>query len=58
VDTIVEDGTPQVLDVKTIPGFTETSTFPLAAEAAGISFERLVETILETTLQAEASAKL
>jgi D-alanine-D-alanine ligase len=58
VDTIVEDDIPQVLDVKTIPGFTETSTFPLAAEAAGISFEKLVETILETTLQAEASAKL
>jgi D-alanine-D-alanine ligase len=58
VDTIVEDGTPLILDVKTIPGFTETSTFPLAAEAAGISFESLVETILETTLQSEAAAKL
>jgi D-alanine-D-alanine ligase len=58
VDTIVEDGTPWVLDVKTVPGFTETSTFPLAAEAAGVSFEQLVETILETTLQTEAAAKL
>jgi D-alanine-D-alanine ligase len=58
VDTILEDGTPWVLDVKTVPGFTETSTFPLAAEAAGISFEKLVETILETTLQTEAAAKL
>ncbi len=58
VDTIVADDKPWVLDIKTIPGFTETSTFPLAAEAAGISFEKLVETILETTLQAEAPAKL
>jgi D-alanine-D-alanine ligase len=58
VDTIVEDGTPQVLDVKTIPGFTETSTFPLAAEAAGISFERLIEAILDAALQTEAAAKL
>ena len=58
VDTIFEGGIPWVLDVKTIPGFTETSTFPLAAEASGISFEKLVATILETTLQAEASAKL
>ena len=58
VDTIVEGGTPWVLDVKTIPGFTETSTFPLAAEAAGISFESLVETILEAALQTEAAAKL
>jgi D-alanine-D-alanine ligase len=58
VDTIVENGTPLILDVKTVPGFTETSTFPLAAEAAGISFESLIETILETTLQTEATAKL
>ncbi len=58
VDTIVEDGTPWVLDVKTVPGFTETSTFPLAAEAAGISFENLVERILDITLQSEAAAKL
>ena len=58
VDTIVADGIPWVLDVKTIPGFTETSTFPLAAEAAGVSFEKLVETILDATLQTEAPAKL
>jgi hypothetical protein len=31
---------------------------PLAAEAAGISFEELVETILDSTLQTEAPAKL
>src|ERR671911_2254420 len=47
VDTIFAEGTPWVLDVKTIPGFTETSTFPLAAETAGTSFETLVETILD-----------
>jgi len=58
VDTIFAEDTPWVIDVKTIPGFTETSTFPLAAEAAGISFEALVETILETALQTEATAKL
>ena len=50
VDTIFAEGTPWVLDVKTIPGFTETSTFPLAAEAAGITFEKLVETILDAAL--------
>ena len=58
VDTIVADGTPWILDVKTIPGFTETSTFPLAAEAAGYHFEALVETILDAALQMEAPAKL
>jgi D-alanine-D-alanine ligase len=59
VDTILEDDViPWVLDVKTIPGFTETSTVPLAAEAAGISFETLVETILDAALQTGAPAKL
>lgn len=58
VDTILEGDIPWVIDVKTIPGFTETSTFPLAAEAAGISFENLVETILDAALQTEAPAKL
>jgi D-alanine-D-alanine ligase len=58
VDMILESSTPWVLDVKTIPGFTETSTLPLAAEAGGISFERLVETILEAALATEAPAKL
>ena len=58
VDTIFEGGIPWVLDVKTIPGFTETSTFPLAAEAANITFETLVETILDAALRTEATAKL
>ena len=58
VDTIIAEGTPWVIDVKTIPGFTETSTFPLAAEAAGISLEGLVEKILEAALRTEAAAKL
>jgi len=58
VDMILENGTPWVLDVKTIPGFTETSTLPLAAEAAGMKFEELVETILDAALQTEAPAKL
>ena len=59
VDTIVDaDGIPQVLDVKTIPGFTETSTFPLAAEAADLPFEKLVEAILDAALRTEAAAKL
>jgi D-alanine-D-alanine ligase len=58
VDTILEGDIPWVIDVKTIPGFTETSTFPLAAEAAGFSFEKLVETILDAALQTETPAKL
>ena len=58
VDIILEDETPWVIELNTIPGFTETSTLPLAAEAAGLSFESLVESILETTLESGAPAKL
>ncbi|MGI8911588.1 MAG: hypothetical protein ACR2JR_13720 [Rubrobacteraceae bacterium] len=44
--------------MKTIPGFTETSTFPLAAEAAGLPFKKLVEATLDAALRTEAAAKL
>jgi D-alanine-D-alanine ligase len=37
---------PYVLEINTIPGFTETSLLPKAARSAGIEFPRLCETIL------------
>ena len=40
-----------VLEVNTIPGLTETSLLPQAAEAAGISFDQLVGRILELALE-------
>jgi D-alanine-D-alanine ligase len=40
------DEGPQVLEVNAIPGLTDTSLFPMAAEAAGIGFTELVERIL------------
>ena len=47
VDLILtEDGLPQVLEAEAIPGLTDTSLLPMAAEAAGISFEELVDRIL------------
>jgi D-alanine-D-alanine ligase len=44
------DGDPQVLEVNAIPGLTETSLMPMAAEAVGISFEDLAERLLLTAL--------
>lgn len=41
-----EEGNPFVIDVNTMPGMTETSLLPKAAQYAGISFEDLVERIL------------
>jgi D-alanine-D-alanine ligase len=41
-----ESGELFVLELNPIPGLTETSLLPQAAEAAGISFDQLVERIL------------
>ncbi|HTU97668.1 MAG TPA: D-alanine--D-alanine ligase [Solirubrobacteraceae bacterium] len=48
VDLMFEAATGElyVLEVNPIPGLTETSLLPLAAEAAGISFDDLVERVL------------
>ncbi|MGK2879037.1 MAG: D-alanine--D-alanine ligase [Solirubrobacterales bacterium] len=43
-----ETGEPQVLEVNSIPGLTRTSLMPMAAEAAGVSFEELAERLLAT----------
>jgi len=47
VDFIIEDDMPYLLEINTIPGMTETSLLPMAAAAKGISFEDLVEKIVE-----------
>ncbi len=47
VDIIVgEDGRDYVLEINTLPGMTETSLVPKAAQAAGIGFPDVVEKIL------------
>jgi D-alanine-D-alanine ligase len=52
VDMILsEEGSLEVLEVQAIPGLTETSLLPQAAEAAGISFDRLVERLVELALE-------
>jgi D-alanine-D-alanine ligase len=51
VDLILAADGPQVLEVNAIPGLTDTSLLPQAAEAAGMSFEQLVSRILDLALQ-------
>ncbi len=45
-----EDGELYVLEANTVPGLTETSLLPQAAEAAGISFDGLIERLLNIAL--------
>lgn len=48
VDVIVRaNGEPVVLEVNTLPGMTETSSLPRAAQAAGISYADLCERMVE-----------
>jgi D-alanine-D-alanine ligase len=54
-DLILGDDGPQVLEVNAIPGLTDTSLLPQAAEAAGISFEQLVGRILDLALNPAAT---
>jgi D-alanine-D-alanine ligase len=42
-------GRPQLLEVNTVPGMTDHSLVPMAAKAAGISFDELVWRILESS---------
>jgi D-alanine-D-alanine ligase len=54
VDLILGEDGPRVLEVNAIPGLTDTSLMPQAAEAAGIGFEQLVERILALALDRAA----
>ncbi len=51
VDAMLDsDGEFRLLEVNTVPGMTEKSLVPMAARAAGYSFEQLVAKILEQAL--------
>ena len=50
VDLILGAAGPEILEANPIPGLTDTSLLPQAAEAAGLNFEQLVERILGLAL--------
>ncbi len=50
-DMIVADDGPVVLEVNTLPGLTGTSLLPNSARAAGISFEELVDWIVQDAVR-------
>ena len=51
IDLILAEDGPWVLEANAIPGLTDTSLLPQAAEAAGLSFEQLVERIVDLAPQ-------
>jgi D-alanine-D-alanine ligase len=55
VDLVLDgDDRPQILELNTIPGLTETGPTPFAAEAAGMSFADLVQAIGRRAASARA----
>ena len=56
VDLLLEEGTGDlfVLEIDTVPGLTETSLLPLAADAADIGFQDLVARIVAGAMSATA----
>ena len=50
VDLVLDGDDLWVIDLPTVPGLTETSLLPMAAEAAGISFTGLVASMLDPAL--------
>jgi len=55
VDLILAEDGPWLLEANAIPGLTDTSLLPQAAEAAGLTFEQLVERILDLALKPAAA---
>ncbi|PFF76277.1 D-alanine--D-alanine ligase [Bacillus thuringiensis] len=51
VDMMVKDGIPYVMEINTLPGMTQSSLLPKSAEAAGISYSKLLDIIIETSLK-------
>ena len=50
-DMIIHEDRVYVLETNTIPGMTETSLVPLAAKVAGMSFSRLLDRLIDLSLE-------
>lgn len=56
-DLILKGREMFILETNTIPGMTATSLLPLAAQAAGISFGRLLDRLIALSLEGRAGGK-
>ncbi len=57
VDMRIGDDGPTILDVKTCPGLTETSTVPLAVAQSGSSFDAFAGNLIEAALTRAPTAR-
>jgi D-alanine-D-alanine ligase len=54
IDMMVKEGVPYVMEVNTLPGMTKNSLLPKSAQAAGISYSKLLDLIIEHSLKVRA----
>lgn len=54
VDLILDGKTPYVLELNTSPGMTETSLLPMAASAAKLDFEDLVDRLIQMACERQS----
>jgi D-alanine-D-alanine ligase len=54
---MTDDGEPYCLEANTLPGMTQTSLIPQAAQAAGISFPELCDRIVRLALESDRVPK-
>ncbi|MEN8904803.1 MAG: D-alanine--D-alanine ligase [Clostridiales bacterium] len=53
VDIIISNNIPYVLEVNTLPGMTSNSLLPKSAKLSGISYSKLLDIIIKTSLNKE-----
>jgi len=51
IDMMIKDGIPYVMEVNTLPGMTKNSLLPKSASSAGIAYTKLLDRIIEISLQ-------
>lgn len=51
IDIIIREEEVYVLEINTLPGMTKNSLFPKSAEAHGLSFSKLLDKIIESSLK-------
>ncbi|MEY8748401.1 D-alanine--D-alanine ligase [Bacillales bacterium AN1005] len=54
IDMMLKDGIPYILEVNTLPGMTKNSLLPKSAHAAGISYGKLLDVIIENSWKERA----
>lgn len=51
VDFIVREGIPYLLEINTLPGMTKNSLFPKSVKGIGLSYQDLLDRIIQTSMK-------